>query len=105
MVKKQIHLHPRFPLVILFSLSILIYLVFLIFEWLFFVSNPSCNIHPPTVSENFKAKLKKICDKDGKYKSLKNLLSKDFLKDSLLWKYVMRIPKGMPLYFSDGFID
>lgn len=70
-----------------FFCEFLIYLLILILNIEFFVIASSCNSQL-LVSEIFRAKLKKIGNKDNNFQYVKKLLSKKFLKDSLLWKYV-----------------
>lgn len=55
------------------------------------------------VSVNFWAKLKRIGAKNDNFRSVKTLFLKESLKDSILWRYVARIPKGIPLPYPEGF--
>lgn len=67
-----------------------------------FCVDPSCNTRV-VVSENVRAKLKKISNKADSFQFIKPLLSIESLRDSVLWKHVTRSPKGIPLSYPEGF--
>lgn len=73
----------------------------LILNYFLVFSDPECNNHPP-VGEKVKDKLDRLLTLDKKQRSVKSLLSKEYLENLRLWEYICRTPEGIPLPLPEG---